>query len=266
MLSNYARYSVKLFTLLENEATNNALQKALSTYPLYSGKKKYDLIPTREELNKRLLNHYKYREIGTETIGEFLDKLEITMCEIMPHYNEIYKTVEIMSDIEDPFGNVDFTEVFEEERQSTGTQNGTSNNSSSSNVTSSGTDESTVTGTNTTQGTKDRKHSDTPQNNVENINNYLSEYTKETESNTLSNSENVQGTKQSTTQGNDTSETSTTMTDSATGTTRHTFTKKGNQGVNTYAHDMIEFRTSIIDVTNKIINDVRINELFMLVW
>jgi hypothetical protein len=36
--------------------------------------------------------------------------------------------------------------------------------------------------------------------------------------------------------------------------------------VNTYAHDMNEFRTSIIDVVDQIVNDSRIRELFMLVY
>ena len=46
----------------------------------------------------------------------------------------------------------------------------------------------------------------------------------------------------------------------------HTFTKKGNQGVNTYAHDMNEFRTTIMDVTMKIIEDRKIKDLFMQVF
>ena len=75
-----------------------------------------------------------------------------------------------------------------------------------------------------------------------------------------SSSESASGT--STSSGSGTSETNTESTD----TVEHTYTKIGNQGVNTYAHDMNEFRTSIIDVVNEIINDKRINDLFMLVW
>jgi hypothetical protein len=47
-------------------------------------------------------------------------------------------------------------------------------------------------------------------------------------------------------------------------TITHTTTKKGNQGVNTYAHDMIEFRQSIIDVDMMIIADL--NCLFLGVY
>ena len=51
-----------------------------------------------------------------------------------------------------------------------------------------------------------------------------------------------------------------------TGNVKHTFTKKGNQGVNTYAHDMKELRETFLNVTNQIINDERISELFMRVY
>lgn len=43
-----------------------------------------------------------------------------------------------------------------------------------------------------------------------------------------------------------------------------TFTRKGNHGVNTYAHDMIEFRTSIIDVDMMIIEDLA--DLFLAIY
>ena len=62
----YARYTEFLRDLMRDEHTSKALDAALSTYPLYQGKNTYDQIPTREELNRKLLNHYKYREIGFE--------------------------------------------------------------------------------------------------------------------------------------------------------------------------------------------------------
>ena len=302
MLTDYAQMSVKLHSLLVNEQAKTALDKALSTYPLYQGKKQYDLIPTREQLNERLLNHYKHREIGFETIGRFLDELEITMCEIMPYYNELLKTVEIMADLENPFDNVDVVETFDEQRtektategQTTGNQNATTNASATSLVESEGTNanENKTTGTDKTDkeinanngDTKKTKFSDTPQNSVSNINNYLTNYTEEEGTNNVDSEEHEtvthgkietdNGSNTSKTEGNDESESTTTATESrtttgetdVTGTTRHTYTKKGNQGVNTYAHDMIEFRTSIRDIVNEIITDHRVQNLFMLIW
>lgn len=242
MINNFARYSVVLKTLLDNEHGRNAINNALSNYPLYIPKKFVTLIPTREQLNMKLLNHYKYREIGFETVGRFLDELEIAMNEIMPYYNERFKTVEIMAGIDDPFGNVDVTETFEEQQTSTNTQKSES--------------EQTEQGSNTDTGntTSKRKFSDTPQNNVTNINNFLTEYTEET----------VNDSREGTNNSNTTSVND--INGTTTGQITRTHTKKGNQGVNTYAHDMIEFRDTIIDVVNEIINDKRIAELFMLVY
>ncbi len=278
MITDYAQMSVKLSTLLANEQTKQAINTALSKYPLYKGKKQYDLIPTREQLNEKILDHYKHREIGFETVGRFLDELRITMCEIMPYYNELFKSVEIMADLENPFDNVDVTETFEEYREDNGTSNGQTTTSTTSTTTNTGQTETNNTQTNdvTTTGsassTMKNKFSDTPQNHVDNINNYLSEYREET--GTSSTSETVDGETgfEGLTKTNDTSSGSVqgsatnSATTGSTGSTRHTYTKKGNQGVNTYAHDMNEFRTSIIDVVDRIIHDNRIAELFMLVW
>lgn len=336
----YARYTEVLRDLMKNEHTAAALNKALSTYPIYQGKKAYDLIPTREELNAKLLNHYKYREIGFETVGRFLDELEITMCEIMPLYNERFRSIEIMADIEDPFGNVDITETYEEHRSdeasgsgsgsstttSTGSDSTTASSQGENNHTSSGTNNQTssVEGTSQSSETNNqttntsgsesgtskvnnkRIESDTPQasltitaKGIDNVT-YASKAiwdetegstsgTNQTEGSTTgtttrtgsegsesstegTTSETGKDTSTSSTQGSSehtssgTSETTNQSTSQSSGTTSHTFTKKGNQGVNTYAHDMIEFRKSFIDVVNEIINDKRINELFMLVY
>ena len=286
MIGDYGNMTVVLRSLMENEQSKTALDKALSTYPLYVGKKEYDLIPTREALNEKILNHYKYREIGFETVGRFLDELKITMCEIMPYYNELFKSVEIMADLENPFDNVDVTETFEETRTDNATTERTDNASTEGKTTSKGkatsqqetsdnrSNDKTTTGQTTSTGKN--KFSDTPQGNISNINNYLTEYREEQNTANSHGSEIDVNRGSSASNSTDNSEATETAegestatshgTSNATGTTRHTFTKKGNQGVNTYAHDMNEFRTSIIDVVDRIIHDKRIAELFMLVW
>lgn len=238
----YARYTEYLRDLMNNSITKPLLDKALSTYPLYTPVKTYDLIPTREQLNNRILNHYKYREIGFETVGRFLDELEITMCEIMPRYNELFKTVETMAELPSPFDNVDVVEKFEQTRTATSssTQDGTRTTEGTDTVTRSGSDKI--------------KHSDTPQNSISDIDNYMSDYTETTNNGSDSN----------VSEGSEV--TSNTGSSTATDTLSHTYTKTGNQGVNTYAHDMNEFRTSIIDVVDQIVNDARLNELFMMVY
>lgn len=258
--------------------------KALSTYPLYEPKKDYPNIPKRSELNQRLLNRYKNREIGFETVGRFLEELEDTMCEIMPYYNEMYKTVEIMNELDNPFDNVDFVETYTETR--TGKSSSENISSTTSKDESSGTSKTTgatnssdSSGTNATvESTSKNVNSATPQNELdiaaEEINSIP--YADNVTWNKTNNTDSAQttGTSNSSTTTNAEQQSTTDMESfvnasgqqSTTDTNEHTFTKKGNQGVNTYAHDMIEFRTSIIDVTNMIINDDRIDELFFRLW
>lgn len=260
--------TVLLRDLMMNPETMEALSTKLSTYPLYTPKKEYDNIPKRSELNQRLLNHYKYREIGFETVGRFLDELEFTMCEIMPYYNELFKSVEVMNELPNPFDNVDVKETYKETRSGHDTteDNATSSGSNSGSVSSSDTSTANTTGNTNSKNVNVDLPGDqisVAANNIDTLDHATNgAWNKSSNDDTTTTS----GSSQSE------SESSNTQTSSATGsktseeTVEHEFTKVGNQGVNTYAHDMIEFRQSIIDVPNLIINDKRIRELFMLVF
>lgn len=254
------RYTVELNELLKDEYVKPLIDKALSSYPMYDpqsdNQEVISIIPTREVLNEKLLNHYKYREIGFETVGRFLDELEITMNEIMPYYNQMFNTVEIMALLENPFDNVDVIESFKEERSGQAKSTDKSDTKSSANDTSS-------TESNVNSNSKNVETS-TPQNKLTISKNDIDgvdyadnvSWTRNTSSDNATTSGESSSNAESSSENN--SETSE--------TTEHTFTKKGNQGVNTYAHDMIEFRTSIIDVTMKIITDQKVRELFMMVY
>lgn len=262
----YARYTVELRDIIKN--AKPALDKALSTYPLYSNEKSYDLIPTRDQLNTKLLNHYKYREIGFETVGRFLDELEITMCEIMPRYNELFKTVVTMAELPSPFDNVDVIEKTTETRTHSGVTSSEQSASSTSESSGTASDISSGSASQTANG----KHieSDTPQDQLtvgvdgmEDV-----DYASKAQWNEdrLENSSSGESSRTSSESGTGSSTASGTGSSESTDTVEHTYTKTGNQGVNTYAHDMNEFRTSIIDVVDQIINDVRVAELFMMVY
>lgn len=284
----HARYTVVLRDIMTNDFSKDALAAALSNYPLYSNPKSYDLIPTREQLNTKLLNHYKYREIGFETVGRFLDELDITMCEIMPRYNELFKTIVTMAELPSPFDNVDIVETYEEQRTHSSESSGSSTNSQTGSGTQNGESTSDVNGSssesgeNTANQTANGKHieSDTPQDSLsigsDGINDV--DYASKAQWNedklnsesssevSRTNTEKVTGTTKNTTASTNEETGSSTATNASSDTVSHTVTKKGNQGVNTYAHDMNEFRTSIIDVVEQIINDDRIAELFMMVY
>lgn len=260
----YARYTEYLRNLMENPEASEALDKALSSYPLYAPQVLLELIPSREELNEKLLNHYKYREIGFETVGRFCDELEITMREIMPRYNELFKTVEIMAGLPSPFDNVDVVETFEQETTNTASGEGSSTGKVNNTSENDGTSSANIGNT----ANSKRLESDTPQSSID-------VGTKGIDGVTYASgaewSEGItEGTEERTVHdegsSESTSESSSRSTSEASGKVKHTMTKKGNQGVNTYAHDMNEFRTSIIDVVEQIINDERVAELFMTVY
>lgn len=46
----------------------------------------------RPVIEKKILKHYYTREIGTETVGLWKHFLDMKMNEIMPYYNQLYKT------------------------------------------------------------------------------------------------------------------------------------------------------------------------------
>lgn len=197
---------------------------------------------------QKVLDHYWCRQIGMETPGRWLHYFRSRIREIMPYYIQLYESEALMQSIDDPFGNVDIVETFEQE--STGESSGTSTTESS------GSSSGSNSTTNEHINTNERKFSNTPQGSISNLDDYLTEATVET------------------TSGNDMvdnyHETSTTdkSTGKATGTEKatlkHTFTKTGNQGVNTYAHDMNELRQSFLNIDLSIINELK--DLFLQVY
>lgn len=46
----------------------------------------------RGELEKKIIEHYYFRQIGFETVGRFIFYLNVRLREIMPRYNQLYKT------------------------------------------------------------------------------------------------------------------------------------------------------------------------------
>ncbi len=232
------RHTVTLVDILNDDKAKAKLESALSTYPIYTPKTEDEellqLIPTRETLNKKLFQHYKYREISAETVGRFIDEFAIVMDEIMPYYNQMFKSVETMFTLDNPFDSVDMVETYEEEKTDKSISSGQSSTQSSD----------------TSNSNSNVKFSDTPQNNLSNIDNYLTTYSEDEGSANSSGSSSAE---------------SSGVVDNVS-KVKHTHTRKGSQGVTTYAHDMLEFRQTIIDVTMQIITDKRIAELFLLVW
>ena len=193
---------------------------------------------------KKVIDHYYFRQIGQETIGRFLHYFRSRIREIMPYYKQVYKSIQIMDAIEDPFGNIDVTETFEQTTTNTGRTSGT-------------VDSSTRSSGDTSVDTSDdhiNRFSDSPAGSISNLDNYLTTAAKDSST----------GSTDTTMSNESTSESSSESESENESTVRHTFKKQGNQGVNTYAHDMVEFRQTFLNIDMMIINDL--NDLFLRVY
>lgn len=83
---------------------------------------------TKDNLAKKIVDHYYMREIGFETIGLFVHYAKITMQELMEEYLPLIYSSAIQYD---PLVNVDYTESFERIKQMSNSGMSGSNSSSS---------------------------------------------------------------------------------------------------------------------------------------
>lgn len=218
----------------------------------------------KKAFEQKVIDHYRFRQIGQETPGRWLHYFRSRIREIMPYYIQLYESQAMMQAIEDPFGNVDFTETFEQ--TSTGERSGSLKRSTSGSLDSATTGSSEVStqDAETNAGSSTKKFSNTPQGSIENLDSYLTEATMENAENEKTangtSSASDEGTRKDTSTGTQDDTTQ----DTETGTIRHTMTKKGNQGVNTYAHDMKELRETFLNIDLMIINELK--DLFLMVY
>lgn len=247
-----ARYTEVLDNLLRNEEAKEAIDQAMSTYPLYETdpNKVHEFgtaykVPTRAELNTKILNYYRFREIGQETFGRWLFELETALKEIMPYYNQLYYSAD--QDF-NPIYNVDYIRNTQRNKSDTniGSQSSTTNTSMSDS--SSNTDY------------VKNVSSDTPQNQL-NISNkqidtvdYASQASWGKNDSEASSSSNGSS--------------NTNASNSVIGNEKEGIieTTKGNFGVVSAQDLIIKYRETLLNIEQLIINDKRIQELFMLIY
>lgn len=280
-----ANYTVVLKTLLDDPEVKALIDKAMSTYPMYEKKSKEEFIPsvlpTRSELNEKILNYYKYREIGFETVGRFLDELEIALKEIMPYYNQLMFTIDQDYNI---LYNVDYEKTLKTTRQGTTTNDteGTSESSSNTTTTDHSENESTAHDTGTTTNTATDKskavHSDTPQGELSITKDQIDsvDYADSVQWNDHATTGNtsVTGDTNGTTvidqngssETKDNGKTNLSETGSREETEQTDERIFGNYGQMSYQYLVQKYRELIMNVEQQIVNDRRIAELFMLVY
>lgn len=127
---------------------------------------------TKEKFETMILNHFLQRRIGFETVTAFRIQLDVKLNEIMPIYNKMFDALENWDIFNDG-----------EKTVRTGTDNRTQN--STQNSTNNTNNNLTNHSTTSTNDISDRRNSELPQNQLEDLRNgsYVTNYNYDTTSN-----------------------------------------------------------------------------------
>lgn len=203
----------------------------------------------RQVLCRKILKHYYTREIAHETVGRWKLALNAKLNEIMPYYNQLYKS-ELLEF--NPFYDVDLTR----KREGSGTSNRTSNNTE----TNSGTSKNVSSGSGTSNTDTLNRFSDTPQNSMDTQGIAdsvpLTTVTKVNEDNTTTNESTDTLTRNDTKTGNGT--------ENINNTDKYIETVKGKQGTENYSSLLKKFRETFLNIDMMIIEDC--SDCFFTLW
>lgn len=157
ILESVVNYEKEVPTKINNLAKEGRGKIFDFDYPLTSN-------ITKEEFECMILNHFLMRRIGFETVLSFKIQLNVKLNEIMPMFNKLF---DLIYD-ENGFGEITKRKGFD---------NRVVDNTSNT------TNEMTNVSNTTHQNTSDRRGSDTPQNELDNIRQgkYVTEYHYDTD-------------------------------------------------------------------------------------
>ena len=231
----------------------------------------------RVPLEKKILRYFYTREIGCETYGHWKLMLQNKLCEIMPYYNQLYKSELLMAGV-NPLNDVDYTKTGNRtddgadtrttESSGTGNTEVKSTNKVVRSATDSGTNEAVVSGN---QGHV-RKYSDTPQGALSGVESgtYLTEaeVNTDTDNTTTTTTTNNKEDATDQTDSSGTTKNTTSETTSSRGTTNNTaeYLERvtGKMGGTSYAKLLRELRESFLNIDGLVLKDL--GTLFMNIW
>lgn len=231
----------------------------------------------RVPLEKKILRYFYTREIGCETYGLWKLMLQNKLCEIMPYYNQLYKSELLMAGV-NPLTDVDYTksgnrtdegaDTRTTEREGTDNTETTATSKDVKKGETSGRDSTSVYG----NQTHIKKYSDTPQGTLTGVENgtYLTEAEFNTDSDDTNTTITTSGTEDVTDQVDSSGSVKNTTTgnENSKGTTNNTaeYLEKvtGKMGGTSYAKLLRELRESFLNIDRDILNDLGV--LFMNIW
>ena len=229
----------------------------------------------RNVLETKILKHYYTREIGLETYGLWKLKLDTKLNEIMPFYNQLYKSALLEFN---PLYEVDYSKTGN--RDSSGTRDNTENNSESYDESidyNESHDESTTnsndgTLTKGTTTTTTNYYSDTPQGAISNVidGTYLTNATYNVVGNTGSDSTTNNGSVDSDSSSESKNEKdgsrkgSKTSNSNLTDTESYLESVRGKMSSKSYSALLMEYRESFINIDMMLIEEL--SDLFFGLW
>ena len=221
----------------------------------------------RSVLCQKILKHYYLREIGSETVGIWKLWMNTRLEEIMPFYNQLYKSALIEFN---PLYDVDLKRThnrkIDSSKQDAGTSQSVSTGTTSESGTSSGTESGTSSGTNS--NTKKDLYSDTPQGAITGLENenYLTNARKITDSGSTSG--NSSGNSSNDYSSSGSNKTTVNAESSNTGTSNsledYIETVRGKQGTESYSSMLLKFRETFLNIDMQVIEEF--SDLFMGLW
>lgn len=215
------------YTITIKKLIDNNFSFSLSDYPIFN--EEY-----RDQLNEKILNHYYMDEIGFETAELFNFYLKNKMNEIMPYYNELYKSQEkILNSL---FNNINITEIFNKDLNEFNNQNITSDSESQS--------------ISNTKSNYKGLYQDTPQGKISMAELENQQWATNADMNTNNSNSNI----------NDTSTNNSDLTSDKKGNEKYTKTITGQNGM--YNIDILtKIKNQLLNIDLMIIEDLK--ELFM---
>ena len=271
--SDSSKITVELRELIENDV--NIWDFEYDSY--YTGEKK-------TEFEKKVTDHYFFRQIGQETVGRFLHQFRSRVREIAPYYKQMYESVDLMMSAGDPFEAYNLTETYTRSHSGTGRATGSTTSESSDNVTIDGSTKVTTTDTESNTGTVNKngsvdvdatkKVSNTPQGTISNVANYMSEgsidnsSTETSDNETTTNDRSLNGSQETendaTQTGTGSSSGTSETTSEESGSESYTLNRHGNIGVQPLGQEMEYYRKALINVDTMFIAELA--DLFLLVY
>lgn len=234
-------------------------------------------------LETKILKHFYTREIGEETVSLWKLRLDTRLNEIMPYYNQLYKSALLEFN---PLYDVDIsrthTGTYTGDKNSVGTNTETSginekySDNGNTERSSTGNNNGSVTNTSTNNTSHLDKYSDTPQGSVDNITSgtYLTNARQITDdesanansvsSNDMSLNENETRKNSRESEKNASRNVNDEKKESLKNTEEYLETVKGKQGVQSYSKLLQEYRETFLNIDMLVINNLE--DLFIQLW